>query len=288
MGQILFSGLTIGCIYALVALGFTLTISTAGIINFAYGDWVTYGALFGATFATSLGFPLGAALVLSVLASAGIGFVFQWTVFRPLEGRHYLSVIAATVGLSIAMQSAATIIWGPYPRAIAPFFGYRSFTIGGVVILLHSLLVIVLTIVLITVAHILLRRTPTGVRLQATAQDPETARLMGIRVWKMRTVVYCTSAGLAGIAGFLVAPLSIVTPTMGFSLMLKAFAATILGGWGNLSGAVFGGLFLGVAESLVAGYVSTAYKDAISFGIIIVVLIVAPQGLFRERISQKI
>jgi branched-chain amino acid transport system permease protein len=286
--QVLLSGTTLGCIYAVVALGFTLTIVAANIVNFAYGEWVTYGAFFAATFATTLHYPLLLALLLTVLCTAAIGFVFQWLVFAPLEGKHFLSVVLATVGVGMAMQSAATLIWGPYPRAVRPFFGSNSFNVGGVAVLPQNLIIIGLTFSFIMALQVMLTRSPLGLRVQATAQDPEASRLMGIRLRRMRTMTACVSAALAGLAAFLVAPVQVVTVTLGFSLMLKGFAATILGGWGSLKGAIVGGLTVGIVESLTATYVSTYYKDAISFAIIIAVLLVRPRGIFGEKIAVKL
>lgn len=286
--QILLGGVTIGCVYALVALGFTLTIAAAGIVNFAYSEWVTWGAYLGVTFAGPLGLPLWLALVLAVAGTAAIGYAFQRLVFAPLEGRHFLTTVVATVGVGIAMQSGAILLWGPYALSLRPFFGSQAVSLGGVAVLPHSLLVIALTVALILGLNRLLTRTAVGLRLQAAAQDPEAARLMGIPLRRMRTLAYCVSAALAGLAGFLVAPLFVVTAGLGFAAMLKGFAATILGGWGNLQGAVLGGVLIGLIEALTAGYLSTAYKDAISFTIIILVLVVRPQGLFGERIAVKL
>ena len=287
LAQVVFSGLTMGCIYALVALGFALTIAAAGIVNFAYGEWVTYGAFFGVTFA-ALGLPLWLALILTALAVASIGYGFQWLVFNPLEGRHFLVIVAATVGVALMMQHAATIIWGPYPLSLPAFFGARVVEVGGVTFFLHSLLIIVFTVGLIAVLHLAMTRTRIGLMLQAAAQDPDAARLMGICLTRMRTLAYCVSAGLAGIAGFLVAPLFVATTTLGFVLMLKGFAATVLGGWGSLKGAVFGGITVGLVEALGATYISSEYKDVIAFAIIIAVLLARPRGLFPERIAEKL
>ncbi|SEF15804.1 amino acid/amide ABC transporter membrane protein 1, HAAT family [Rhizobiales bacterium GAS191] len=286
--QVVLSGVTMGCIYAFVALGFTLTIAAAGVVNFAYSEWVTYGGFFGVTFVSVLGLPLWAALLATVALCAVMGYVFQWVVFRPLEGRHFLTTVTATIGVAVSMGALATIIWGPYPLTLPTFFGSAVVNLAGVSIFPHNVLIILLATVLIGVLQICLTRTDIGLRLQATAQDPDAARLMGIPVRNMRTFAYCLSAALAGLSGFLVAPLFVVTTTMGFGLMLKGLAATIVGGWGSLKGAVFGGLIIGIVEGLGATYVSSEYKDVIAFVIIIVVLLFRPRGLFPERIAEKL
>ncbi len=285
--QVLLAGTTIGCIYALVALGFTLTIAAAGVVNFAYAEWVTYGGFFGVT-VVGMGWPLWLALLGAVIGTMGVGYVFQRVVFRPLEGRHFLTTVTATIGVSVSMAALAILIWGPYPLTLPTFFGSEILRIGEVSLFPHNLLIIAITAVLIGVLHMGLTRTTIGFRLQATAQDPDAARLMGIRVRRMRTLAYLLSAALAGLAGFLVAPLFIVTTTMGFTLMLKGLAATIVGGWGSLKGAVFGGLLIGIFESLGAAYISSEYKDVIAFLIVIVVLLAMPRGLFPERIAEKL
>lgn len=286
--QVVFSGLTMGAIYALVALGFTLTIAAAGIVNFGYGEIVTYGAYLGVTFAVVLGLPLWLALIATVLATAAIGYLFQLAVFNPLEGRHFLTIVAGTIGVGIAMANAATVIWGPYPLVLPPFFGIGGIDVGGVVVFPHAVITIAATAVLITGLQLALTRTDIGLRLQATAQDVPAARLMGIPVKRMRTLAYCLSAALAGFAGFLVAPIAVVTSSMGFVLMLKGFAATVLGGWGSLKGAVFGGVMVGLIEALGAAYISSDYKDVIAFGLIVAVLVLRPRGLFPERIAEKL
>lgn len=286
--QVLLSGITMGCIYAFVSLGFALTIAAAGVVNFSYSEWVTYGGFFGVTLYGTVGLPLWIALVGTVALCVVMGYAFQWVVFRPLEGRHFLTIVTATIGISVTMAALATLIWGPYPLTLPSFFGNGVVNVGGISVFPHNMLIIVVAVVLIGILQICLTRTDVGLRLQATAQDPDAARLMGIPVRRMRTFAYCLSAGLAGLAGFLVAPLFIVTTTMGFTLMLKGLAATIVGGWGSLKGAVFGGLIIGIAETLAASYISSEYKDVVAFLIIIVVLLFRPRGLFPERIAEKL
>ncbi|MBN9063319.1 MAG: hypothetical protein BGP06_07915 [Rhizobiales bacterium 65-9] len=286
--QVLLSGATMGCIYAFVALGFTLTIAAAGVVNFAYSEWVTFGSYFGVTFAVILGWPLWLALGASIAGCIAIGWLFQLFVFTPLEGRHFLTSVSATIGIALAMQALVTLLWGPYPLTLPTFFGSSAVQIGTISVFPHNLLIIALAVLIIGGLQLALTRTSIGLRLQATAQDPMAARLMGIPVRRMRTLAYCLSAGIAGLSGFLVAPLFVVTNTMGFGLMLKGFAATIVGGWGSLKGAVYGGLLVGLIEALGAAYISSEYKELIAFAMIIVVLLVRPRGLFPERIAEKL
>ncbi len=277
-----------GCVYAFVALGFTLTIAAAGVVNFAYSEWVTYGAYLGVTFAVILGWPLWLALTATIAACVLIGCLFQLFIFTPLEGRHFLTTVSATIGIALAMQALATLVWGPYPLTLPTFFGAGAVQVGSIALFPHNLLIIALAIVIIGGLQLAMTRTSLGLKLQATAQDSNAARLMGIRVRRMRALAYCLSAGIAGLSGFLVAPLFVVTNTMGFGLMLKGFAATIVGGWGSLKGAVFGGLLVGLIEAIGAAYLSSEYKETIAFAMIVLVLLVRPKGLFPERIAEKL
>lgn len=286
--QVAISGATMGCIYALAALGFTLTIASAGVVNFAYSEWVTYGAYIGVTFATILGLPLWISLILTILCCAVLGYLFQIAVFTPLEGKHFLTTVTATIGIALAMQAGATLIWGPYALNMPTFFGSNSIELGSITVFPHSLIIISITLLLITTMQIWLTQSDVGLRLQATAQDPGAARLMGIPIRRMRTLSYCLSASLAGLSGVFVAPLFVVTTNMGFGLMLKGFAATIVGGWGSLKGAVYGGLLVGLIEAFGAAYISSEHKEIIAFGLIVVTLLIRPAGLFPERMATKL
>ena len=194
----------------------------------------------------------------------------------------------ATLGIAIAIQNAAMLIWGPYPLILPLFFGNKPLSILGAKILPHSLVIIVFTIVLITVLGLILSKTKIGFRVQAAAQDAEAAQMMGIRVDRVKMLVFCTAAVMAGCAGFLVGPIMIVTTGMGFMAMLKGLAATIVGGWGSLKGAVLGGLLIGVVETLAAGYISTSYKDVVSFALLVMVLLFLRGGLVGEKIGEKV
>ncbi len=286
--QILLNGLAMGCIYVLVSLGFVMVIRAAGVINFAHGEWVMLGGYLGVTATTVWGLPPVVALIVTAALMALVGWAFQWLVFFPLRGKHVLTVIMATVGISIALQHLAPLIWGPYPLTMPLLFGTEPAKIAGASILPHTLFVLLFTTLVVLALQLFLSRSSVGLMIQATAQDGEAAQLMGIRVRRMNTFVFCLASALAGAAGFLVAPLFIVTPEMGFAAMLKGLAASILGGWGSLQGAVAGGLFIGLTETFVAAYVSTAYKDAVAFALVIVVLLVSPQGFFGEKVGEKV
>lgn len=288
MSQIVISGLAIGCIYALVSLGFVITFKSVGILNFAYGELVMLGAYLGLTFVTIAGAPQVLGLVLVLVAMTVIGVGFAYGVYYPLRNKPTRTVVIATIGVSIALQALALLIWGPYPKSLPTFGGSDPIHVLGVSILPHNLFIFGITVAVMIALYFLYARTSVGWKMQAVAQDVEAARLMGIDVTFIIILTWMLSASLAGLAGYLLAPLFFITTTVGFGAMLKGFAACIIGGFGSLQGAVIGGLFVGVAESLLAGYVSTAYKDVLTFGLLILILILLPQGLFGEKIGEKV
>ena len=286
--QLLMSGLAIGCVYSLVALGFVLVASSANVMNFAHGEWVMIGAYLGVTFSVTLKLNLALSLLITALCMVVVGWVFTRLVFYPLRHRHLLTTTMATLGISIALQNAAMHIWGPYPLMMPLFFGDKPVSIGGAKILPQSIFIVVFTLVLIVGLGLAQTHTKMGLKVQAAAQDSEAAQIMGIKVNRVKLLIYCLAAVMAGTAGFLVAPIIVVTPTMGFMAMLKGLAATIVGGWGSLKGAVAGGLLIGVAETLVAGYISTSYKDVLSFTLLVLVVLFRPSGIVREKVGQKV
>lgn len=288
MAQLLVSGLAMGCIYALVSLGFVITYKSVGILNFAYGEMVTVGAYVAATLVVSIGLPLVPGLLLVLVAMVPVGVAFAYGVYRPLRNKPVRTVVIATIGVSIAMQAAMLLVWGPYPKSLPTLGGTKPITMGETTILPHNLYIFAITFTVVVLLYLLYARTSIGWKMQAVAQDAEAARLMGVRVDVVIVLTWVLSAALAGLAGFLLAPLFFITTSVGFAAMLKAFAACIIGGFGSLPGAIVGGLFVGVAESLIAGYVSGAYKDVLTFSLLILILIVMPQGLFGEKIKEKL
>jgi branched-chain amino acid transport system permease protein len=288
MLQLVVNGLAMGCIYALVALGFLLIYQAVGALNFAQGELVMLGGFLGITLALGLKLPLLVAFLLTILLMAVVGWLFQRVAYYPLRNRPFAAVIISTVGVSIALRNAAQIIWGPNPLSFPGPFGAEPLRIAGTSVLPQHLFIIVVTLLLLAAQYWFFTRTALGRQLQATAQDAEMARLMGIPVGRMIGATFMLSAAMAGVAGLLLAPVFFVTTDMGGMVMLKAFVASIIGGFGSIPGAIVGALFVGVMETFVAAYVSSAYKDAFAFLILLLVLFVAPRGLFGEKISEKV
>ncbi|HCC79317.1 MAG: hypothetical protein A2X25_06330 [Chloroflexi bacterium GWB2_49_20] len=284
--QLIVNGLTMGCIYALIALGFVLIYRTVGVINFAQGELVMLAAYFGVT-AISIGLSLIWAYVFVIAAMAIFGYLFQWMIYYPLRGKPFITIIISTIGVSIILQNLARIIWGPAPLMFPSFFSLKPLNIGGVLVQPQNIFVFVVTVVLFSLVYLLLSKTMIGHKMQAVAQDPETAKLMGIKVDQVVAGVFVLNSILAGAAGLLLAPIFLVTLDMGSSVLMKSFSASIIGGFGSVPGAIVGGLFLGVVEILGARYISSHFKDGIAFVVLLLVLLIIPKGLFGERVNER-
>ena len=296
--QQLLNGLAVGGIYALVALGYTMVYGVLKLINFAHGDLFTIGAYLGMTLLVSsrLAGSLPPVLVLLAvffmvaLLVALVGCLLERAAYRPLRKASRLSAVVSALGASIFFQTAIMLIYGArlyvYPEDWRPDFtvDILGFTVPGV-----RLLVIVASLVLMLALHAFIQRTRIGAAVRAVAIDQGAARLMGINVDRIISLVFLIGPGLGGAAGLMVGIYyGQIDFTMGWSYGLKAFTAAILGGIGNIPGAMLGGLLLGVIEALSSAYVSMAWKDAIAFLVLILILIIRPTGLLGERVADKL
>jgi branched-chain amino acid transport system permease protein len=275
--QLLFTGLGIGCIYALVALGFVLLIRAAGVVNFGQGEFAMVGAYIMAVLFSLLGIPYFLALPVAVVLMACFGVLFAGAVYWPLRFRGGLPVIISTIGASILLENLVLVLYGPTPTTL----------VGPVFMDSQYLSIIVITLALVGLQYVVFEKTLLGKKLQATSQDKEMASLLGIPVALMILFTFAYSAVLGGLAGILVAPLLFVSIGIGPLVALKAFAANIIGGYGSIPGAILGGISLGIIETLGAAYISVPYKDAFAFLALLAFLMLRPQGLFRERIAEK-
>jgi branched-chain amino acid transport system permease protein len=285
--QLLFTGLGIGGIYALVALGFVLVYRAASVVNFAQGDFAMLGAFSMVVLCIDLGLPFWLGILITLGAMALFGALFNLVVYYPLRNRGYQPVMISTIGASILLENGVLAAYGPRPQSMPPLFSSLGFIIGSVFVDSQYLLILAVTVALVTLQYLFFERTLLGKKMQATSQDKEMASLLGIPVAWMIMLTFIYSAALGGLAGILVAPILFVSVGMGSSIALKAFAASIIGGFGNVTGAIAGGLTLGVVETFGAAYLSVPYKDAFAFIALIVFLLVRPQGLFGEKVSEK-
>ncbi len=285
--QHLLNGLVLGGTYALLGIGLTLIFGLMNVVNFAHGEFYTLGAY--ATFAalTVAGAGFFASLALAIAAGAALGAATERVLLRPLRGESIDTVMLVMIGLWIAMQNAELLVWGGVAKSIPHPFPTAPLVLGPVSIAPLRLFVLVAALALIAGAHLLIQRTRLGRAMRATFQDADTAALMGVRIRRIHTATFALGSGLAAGAGALLGPIFLAYPSMGDLAALKAFSVVILGGLGNVWGATLGGLILGIAEELGAGYVSSGYRDAVGFVIIIGVLLLRPAGLFAraERIG---
>lgn len=281
-GQTVFNGLAIGSIYALMALGFVIIYQATGVVNFAAGQFVVVGAFLGVSGVGALGGVAAAGFVAAIAAMVGLGMLFFVGVYRPLQRSPVVTVVVGTIAVGIIVQNLCLLIWGPLPQRLASPFGVEPLSILGLIVSRHIVAVVAITALVVAALYALLYRTLIGARMRAVAQDPDAARLMGINVPAMYALTWALAGGLAGLGGVLMGPVWFVDASMGDALALKSFAATIIGGFGNLPGAVVGGLIVGLAEALGATYVSSTYKDAIVFVLMVAFLLFRPQGLFGE------
>ena len=275
-----------GCIYALVGLGFILIYNATSGLNFAQGELVMLAAFVFYSM-VSTGAPYVAAALITVALMGIAGFVFQQVLFYPLRNRSFLAFIIATIGFSIFARNLALLIWGPYPLKVSSFFQDNVVSVANVVLAPEHLFIIAITLVALLLQYGMFFYTDLGRCLRATAQNAEVAQLMGIRANRMIAVTFVVSTLLTGIAGVLLAPIFLVDTEMGLNLILKAFIAVIIGGFGSVPGAVVGGILVGLLEILVAVFISSVYKDAIAFAVLIFFLIAFPQGIFGEQAAER-
>ncbi|GGF18721.1 branched-chain amino acid ABC transporter permease [Aliidongia dinghuensis] len=285
--QLLFTGIGIGAVYSLVALGFVLIYRATNVVNFAQGEFAMLGAYLMVVLTQDLNLPYWAAILISLVAMGIIGALFNLGVYYPLRHRSFLPVVISTIGASILLTNSVLVGYGPSPENLAGLFDFPGFQLGGVFLDSQYLLIIGVTILLVAFQYFFFEHTLIGKKMQATSQDKEMASLLGIPVAGMIMLTFVYSAILGGLAGILVAPILFVSVGLGSQVALKAFAASIIGGFGDVTGAIVGGLSLGIIETFGAAYVSVPYKDGFAFLVLFAFLLIRPQGLFGEKVAQK-
>ncbi|MBB6281890.1 branched-chain amino acid ABC transporter permease [Geobacillus subterraneus] len=285
--QLLFSGLTLGSIYALVALGFVITYSVTGILNLAQGDFAMLGALICIALVKS-GVPFVLAIGLSMLAVMVIGGLFERLAIQRARHASVAVLIIITIGASFVFRGIALLVWGTDPYALRPFAGWESLSMFGAVIQWQSIWAILISIASFIGLHLFFQRTYFGKAVAACVINPFAARLMGIDIRKMSIGAVAVSAGLGALAGMVIAPISGASYDMGIMIGLKAFIAAVVGGLTNAPAAIAGAFLVGLLESFAEGYLSSGYKDAISFGLLLLVLFFMPNGLFAKMTGKRV
>jgi branched-chain amino acid transport system permease protein len=284
--QLLAAGVTVGSVYALVALGFNIIYNATGIINFAQGEFVVLGGLIFYSLFVVAHVPLPAALVLAVVAVALLGWLMERLTIRPLRGAPTVTLIIVTVGVSVILRGSAKLVWGPASLPVPAFSGERSLALGGAAVNVQYLWVLGLTALAVLAAWLFFERTLTGKAMQACAINPEAARLAGINVGAMVRTAFALSAALSALAGVVISPITFASYDGGVLLGLKGFCGAIVGGLGSGAGAVVGGLLIGLVENVAIGFAPQGYSgfhNAFAFVILLLVLFLRPGGIFGRR-----
>jgi len=286
--QFLLTGLTVGAIYALVALGFAIIYNASHVLNFAQGEFVMIGGMAAAGFVEA-GLPLPIAALLAVGGAMFVGLALEKLAVEPARGASVVTLIIITIGASILLRGLASLLWDKKIHSLPAFSGEAPLKLGGATLLPQTLWVLGATLVTVALLWWFFNRTLTGKAILAVSHNRLAAQLMGISVRRVLLVSFGLSAALGALAGVLIAPISFTSWDVGVMLGLKGFAAAILGGMGSGPGAIIGGLALGLIESLGAGYLSSAYKDVFAFVIILAALIFLPDGLAgRRRATERV
>jgi branched-chain amino acid transport system permease protein len=285
--QFLFSGVTVGAIYALVGLGFAIIYNASHVINFAQGEFVMLGGM-GTVFFIGLGMPMPVAIILAVMMTVLVGFALEKFAVEPARDAPIVTLIIITIGASIFLRGSAQVVWDRNFHSVPAFSGDDPIMIGGASILPQSLWILGSTVAIVIALHLFFNRTMTGKAIIATSHNPLAAQLMGINTRMVLLMSFGLSALLGSSAGILIAPISLTYTGVGIMLGLKGFCAAVLGGLGKPMGAIAGGLIVGISEAMTAGYLSSAYKDAVAFIFILAVLFFMPNGLFGGRGTERV
>jgi branched-chain amino acid transport system permease protein len=277
--QLLITGVTIGAIYALVAIGFVTIARASQIINFAQGEFVMLGGVITFVLLNKGFLPYPVAALLAVLIVILIGFSLHRLVIHPLRKASLLIILMATLGASFFMSSTSNLVFGSLPKSLPPFSGSEAFHVWGISILPQSLWVFLATSLLLILLYLLSHRTFIGKAMEASSTDPMGADLVGISRDLMLLMAFGVSAGVGAIAGILITPIFYTSYNSGTLLGLKGFVAAVLGGWGKPSGAILGGFVLGILESASIAFIPSGYKDGVAFGILLLILYFRPKGI---------
>jgi len=285
--QHLVNALILGSTYALLGIGLTLIFGIMRVVNFTHGELYALGAYAVFFVEVSLGVNFFLALVLAVIIGCAVGAAIEFVLLRPLLDADIDTTMLVMIGAWIVMQNTELFYWGGVSKAIMTPFPDEPLQVGPIFVSWLRLFVLVMALILIAATYVLINRTKLGKAMRATFQDRDTAALMGVNIKGIYTATFAIGSGLAAAAGALLGPVFLVTPSMGDLASLKAFAIVILGGLGNITGATLGGFILAFVEEIGAGYISSGYRDAMGFLIIIIVLLFKPTGLFAraERIG---
>jgi branched-chain amino acid transport system permease protein len=281
------NGLVLGSTYALLGIGLTLIFGIMRVVNMAHGELYTLGAYMAYAVVNALGLNYFGSILLAALAGLAMGAVIEWALLRRRNLAAIDEVMLIMIGVMIIMQNTELLAWGGVAKAVPSPFSQEPLVFGAVSVSPIRMFVLCTAIVLLVLFYLVIERSRLGLSMRATFQDKDAAKIVGVNVSRIYTLTFALGSCLAAVAGALLAPVFVVNPTMGDLASLKAFAIVILGGLGSLPGAAIGGFALAMVEEFGAGYISTAYRDAIGFLVILAVMVLRPQGLFagKERVG---
>jgi branched-chain amino acid transport system permease protein len=285
--QFLFSGITVGATYALAALGFTLIYNASNVINFAQGEFIMLGGML-AFFFMQAGVPLPLAILLAIAIPAVVGLLLEKLAIEPARDADVVTLIIITIGASLVIRGLIQIWLGKGAHTYPAFSGSEPFLIGGATLLPQSLWVLGITALVVVALWYFFSRTLAGKAILATSCNPLAAKLVGVNTQWVLLVSFALSAALGAIGGVLLTPITLTSYDVGIMLGLKGFVAVVVGGLGSGLGAVVGGLLVGIIEAMAAGYISSAYKDAVPFILILVILFFMPRGIFGAKVTERV
>lgn len=284
--QLIVTGISLGVVYGLIGMGMVLIFRAVGIVNFAQGDFLMLGAFICFAFNQKMGMPIWLSFAITAVLIGLSGIVFQYITYWPLRNAQDKAIIVSTLGASIALREMTKLVWGSTPQTIDPLKG-GIVKIAGAFLQWQYVIIIIFSALLMSLVYFLLEKTLLGNIMQATAQDKYAASLMGIPIAVAIALTFFISMLITGAGGVMLAPIFFITNTMGVLAGVKAFAAVVIGGFGSVQGAIIGGLLIGLIEVFAGTYISTTYKDTVVFAVLIISLLVRPQGLFGEKIAEK-
>ncbi len=292
--QQLVNGITLGGVYALIAVGYTMVYGVIQLINFAHGEIYMLGAFIAFTLVTALHIPFFTAVFLTIMLCACMGVVLDYIAYRPLRRSPRLAALITAIGMSIFLQNLALLIWGgqikAFPRDTVPSIFYKpALALGDVSLSWLQVFILSVTFIFMVFLHWIIHKTKVGMAMRAISQDNITAALMGINVNRVISFTFAIGSAMGGMAGILVGLYyNSIFPYMGYTAGVKAFAAAVLGGIGSIPGAILGGGVLGIAEVMGAGYLSSEYRDGISYAVMILVILFKPSGLIGKSLVEKV
>ena len=281
--QQMVNSISLGAMYSLLAIGYTMVYGIIKLINFAHGEIFMCGAFFTWWIMADLAIPFPIAALMGVMLSTLLGIAVERVAYRPLRYAPRFAVIISVLGMSIFLQNMARILWGAESQTFDVDFGFSPILIGNVVIPIKKAFILATSLILMIALGLYVKKTYVGKAMRATAADPEAAEMMGININAVIVLTFAIGSAMGAVAGILFAiNYNSIDPFMGFNAGLKAFTAAVLGGIGNIYGAMIGGILLGIFEGIGAGYVSSMYRDAFAFGVLILVLIFRSEGILGE------